>query len=107
MENNALSLQPFLVFPIMLRVIKMGRKRNDESTWQLVLLFFYSCTAVPATMFMLSLVFQWILVPGFDVDFFGYEQVYVALKIAVIGFFVGICLWLSYYLSYRKRMLNK
>lgn len=32
MENNALSLQPFLVFPIMLRVIKMGRKRNDEST---------------------------------------------------------------------------
>ncbi|WP_448100070.1 hypothetical protein, partial [Klebsiella pneumoniae] len=64
-------------------------------TWQLVLLFFYSCTAVPATMFMLSLVFQWILVPGFDVDFFGYEQVYVALKMAVIGFFVGICLWLS------------
>lgn len=76
-------------------------------TWQLVLLFFYSCTAVPATMFMLSLVFQWILVPGFDVDFFGYEKVYVALKMAVIGFFVGICLWLSYYLSYRKRMLNK
>lgn len=40
-------------------------------------------------MFMLSLVFQWILVPGFDVDFFGYEQVYVALKIAVIGFLSG------------------
>ncbi|EFE64164.1 predicted protein [Escherichia coli B088] len=40
-------------------------------------------------MFILSLVFQWILVPGFDVDFFGYEQVYVALKMAVIGFFFG------------------
>ncbi len=64
MENNALSLQPFLVFPIMLRVIKMGRKRNDESTNMAIsIVIFYSCTAVPATMFMLSLVFQWILVP--------------------------------------------
>lgn len=90
MENNALSLQPFLVFPIMLRVIKMGRKRNDESTNMAIsIVIFYSCTAVPATMFMLSLVFQWILVPGFDVDFFGYEQVYVALKMAVIGFLSG------------------
>ena len=76
-------------------------------TWQLVLLFFYSCTAVPATMFILSLVFQWILAPGLDVDFFGHEQVHVALKMAAVGFFLGICLWLSYYLPYRKRMLNK
>lgn len=48
MENNALSLQPFLVFPIMLRVIKMGRKRNDESTniaiSIVIFLFLYSCS---------------------------------------------------------------
>ena len=65
-------------------------------TWQLVLLFLflYSCSRhyVHAESGI-----SVILVPQFDVDF-GYEQVYVALKMAVIGFLWGYACRLSYYL---------
>lgn len=72
--------------------------------WKLVTLFFYSCTVIPMILFLFSLVFQWLLATENSVDFFGAEQLHVALKMAVIGVFLGVGLWLSYYLPYRKRV---
>lgn len=71
--------------------------------WKLIMLLIYSCTVIPIVLFLFSLIFQWLLETGNSVDFFGGEQLYIAFKMAVIGFFLGVGLWLSYYLPYRKR----
>lgn len=70
--------------------------------WKLIMLLVYSCTVIPIILFLFSLAFQWLLATGNSVDFFGAEQLYTALKMAVIGVFLGVLLWLSYYLPYRK-----
>ena len=75
--------------------------------WKLVMLLIYSCAIVSAFMFMFSLLIQWLSVSGNNVDFFGYYQLHVAFKMAIIGFILGILLWLAYYITYRKRLLNK
>ena len=74
------------------------------SRWKLLMLLAYSCTIIPITLFLFGLVFQWLLATGKNVGFFGAEQLDVALKMAVIGIFLGLALWLSYYLPYRKRV---
>lgn len=72
------------------------------SRWKLVMLFIYSCITIPVLMFMISLFFLW--KPTFKERlFFEEEHIYISLNVAGIGFLLGVVLWLSYYLPYRKR----
>lgn len=76
-------------------------------TWKLVMLLIYSCAVSSAFMFIISLVFQWLPGSGVFNEFFGSHQLHIAFKMAVIGFVLGILIWLSYYIPYRKRLLNR
>lgn len=73
------------------------------SKLKLVMLFVYSCTTIPAFMFMFSLFFLW-QPRSKEGLFFEEEHIYMSLNIAGIGFLLGVVLWLSYYLPYRKRV---
>ncbi len=75
--------------------------------WKLITLFIYSCIIVPIAIFLFSLIFQWILASGNAIIFWGEEQLYIASKMAIIGIFLGVILWLSYYLPYRKHLRTK
>lgn len=74
--------------------------------WKLIILFIYSCTTIPVFMFLLSLFFLWQPSPVGE-GVFAEKNLHVALNMAGVGFLLGIILWLSYYLPYRKRDLNK
>lgn len=76
-------------------------------TWKLVMLLIYSCTVTSAFMFVISLIFQWLPGSGVFNDFFGSYQLRIAFKMAVIGLILGVLIWLSYYIPYRKRLLNR
>ncbi|AIR62869.1 hypothetical protein LH23_20065 [Cedecea neteri] len=76
-------------------------------TWKIAMLLVYSCTVASVFMFFISLVFQWLPGSGVYNDFFGNHQLYIAFKMAVIGFILGALIWLSYYIPYRKRLLNR
>ncbi|NBB57616.1 hypothetical protein GU930_21200 [Pantoea vagans] len=76
-------------------------------TWKLAMLLIYSCTVASAFMFIISLVFQWLPGSGVFNDFFGSHQLRIAFKMAVIGFVLGVLIWLSYYIPYRKKSLNR
>lgn len=80
---------------------------NKIPRWKLIMLFIYSCTFIPAVMFLFSLIFQWLLAPGNSINFLGKPQLYIASKMAIIGVFLGVILWLSYYLPYRKKTMTK
>ncbi|WP_241572016.1 hypothetical protein [Rosenbergiella nectarea] len=77
------------------------------ATWKLIMLFVYSSTAIPACMFLFSLIVQWLAAPGMESDFFGAEQIRVSCRMAIVGFFLGILLWLFYYIPYKKRLSGR
>ncbi|MGT2432084.1 hypothetical protein ACU4HD_31435 [Cupriavidus basilensis] len=57
--------------------------------WKLIILLVYSCTVIPMILFLFGLFLQWLLATGNSVNFFGAEQLYIALKMAVTGVFLG------------------
>lgn len=71
-------------------------------TWKLILLLVYACSSVATLMSVLSLVLQWVAVNGESNEFLGHSQLQIALNMGVVGLFLGVVLWLSYYIPYRK-----
>ena len=75
------------------------------SRWKLVMLFIYSCSTIPAIMYLLTLFFLWQPSSKEGGEFFSEEHLHISLNMAGVGFLLGFFLWLSYYFLYRR--INK
>lgn len=77
---------------------------NKLTKFKLISSFIYACFSGALLMFFLTLFFKWIFSSDTMIGFFDEKNLQLAFKMGLIGFVLGVGMWLSYYIPYRKNL---